>query len=96
MAGSWNVGAAISEVVIFRRADDWRLIATKIDIRAALLGRQPCTAGELWVNDSDLIIVPKSGLLLADNFIELFFTRGLYGVIPFSTSYQFNTLTAIR
>jgi polysaccharide export outer membrane protein len=90
MAGSWTVGAKITHVVVFRRADDWRLLATRLDMRAALLGRTPCPDGEIWVSDSDLIIVPKSRILRADNFIELVFTRGIYGVVPinFSVSYS--------
>jgi polysaccharide export outer membrane protein len=84
MAGSWTVGAKIANVVVFRRADDWRLIATSLDLSHALLGKTPCPANEIWVSDADLIIVPKSKLLRTDNFIELVFTRGLYGVIPFS------------
>jgi polysaccharide export outer membrane protein len=82
MAGSWRVGAHITDIVVFRRADDWRLIAAKLDMRAALLGKTPCPEGEIWVSDADLIIVPKSKILRADNFIELVFTRGIYGVIP--------------
>jgi polysaccharide biosynthesis/export protein len=84
MAGSWTVGAQITDIVVFRRADDWRLMATKLDLRAALLGKTPCPAGEIWVGDADLIIVPKSKILRADNFIELVFTRGIYGVVPVS------------
>ncbi|MGD9722255.1 MAG: polysaccharide biosynthesis/export family protein [Pirellulales bacterium] len=83
MAGSWNVGAHITHIVVFRRVDDWRLVATTLDLRAALLGRRPCPGSEIWVGDDDLIIVPKSKLLRTNNFIELIFTRGLYGVIPF-------------
>ncbi|MEX0679215.1 MAG: polysaccharide biosynthesis/export family protein [Pirellulales bacterium] len=90
MAGSWTVGAHITHVVVFRRADDWRLIATMLDLRAALLGRSPCPAAEIWVSDADLIIVPKSKLLRADNFIDLVFTRGLYGVIPFNSSVSYS------
>lgn len=82
MAGSWTVGAHITNVVVFRRADDWHLIATMLDLRAALLGKTPCPEGEIWVSDADLIIVPKSRILRTDNFIELVFTRGIYGVIP--------------
>jgi polysaccharide export outer membrane protein len=84
MAGSWSVGARITNVVVFRRADNWRLIATVLDLRAALLGNSPCPAAEIWVSDADLIIVPKSKLLRSTNFIDLVFTRGLYGVIPFN------------
>ena len=41
MAGSWTVGAKITNVVVFRRADDWRLIATLLDLEPALLGKRP-------------------------------------------------------
>ena len=90
MAGSWTVGAHITHVVVFRRADDWRLIATMLDLRAALLGRSPCPAAEIWVSDADLVIVPKSKLLRADNFIDLVFTRGLYGVVPINGSVSYS------
>jgi polysaccharide export outer membrane protein len=60
-----------------------------LDLRAALLGRTPCPANEIWVGDADLIIVPKSKLLRATNFIELVFTRGIYGVVPVSGSINY-------
>ena len=82
MAGSWNVGANISQVVVFRRGDDWRLMATMVDLQGALRGKRPCPKGEIWLSDSDVIIVPKGRILEADDFINLVFTRGLYGVFP--------------
>lgn len=90
MAGSWTVGAQITHVVVFRRADDWRLMATELDLRDALLGKTPCPADEIWLADNDLVLIPKSKILRADNFIELVFTRGIYGVIPmqFSVNYS--------
>ncbi len=95
MAGSWNNGAHLPQIVVFRRADDWRLIATMIDLRAALLGRRPCPEGEIWIGDSDLIIVPKSRILRADNIIELVFTKGIYGIFPFSGNVSYTTLSAL-
>lgn len=95
MAGSWNVGANLNQVVVFRRGDDWRLMAAMLDLRQALLGKEPCPDGEIWLNDSDLIIVPKSNIVLLDNFIELVFTKGIYGVVPFSTSISFTNLSAL-
>ena len=38
MAGSWRVGANLRQIVVFRRGDDWRLMATMIDLQAALFG----------------------------------------------------------
>jgi polysaccharide biosynthesis/export protein len=89
MAGSWNVGANLRQVVIFRRGDDWRLLATMVNLDGALrYNTRPCPAGELWLNDSDVIILPKSKILLTDDFINLVFTRGVYGVVPFTANYS--------
>ena len=95
MAGSWNVGANISQVVVFRRGDDWRLMATMVDLQGALRGKQPCPKGEIWLSDSDVIIVPKGRILEADDFINLVFTRGLYGVFPLQPSLTFAKLSTI-
>ena len=39
-----------------------------------------------------MVLVPKEAILKTDDFINLVFTRGLYGVIPFTSSY---TLTRV-
>ena len=97
LAGSWNVGANLRQVVIFRRGDDWRLLATTVNLQGALLlAHQPCPPGELWVSDSDVILVPKGALLLTDDYINLIFTRGLWSVVPFTTNYQWNNISVIR
>jgi polysaccharide export outer membrane protein len=92
MAGSWNVGANLCQVVVFRRGDDWRLLATMVDLQGALRGKQPCPKGEIWLSDSDVVIVPKGRILEADDFINLVFTRGLYGVFPMQASINFQKL----
>jgi polysaccharide export outer membrane protein len=83
LAGTWNNGANLREIVVLRRNDEWRMMATKLDLRGALLGERPCPADDIWIRDSDIIIVPKSPILLLDNFINLVFTQGIYGVVPF-------------
>jgi polysaccharide export outer membrane protein len=95
MAGGWNVGANLRQVVVFRRGDDWRLMATMLDLHAALFGKQPCPPGEIWLSDSDIVILPKSKILATDDFIELVFTRGLYGVLPTSASLNFSKLSTL-
>jgi polysaccharide export outer membrane protein len=89
MAGSWNVGANLQHIVIFRRGDDWRLMATVVNLEKALSGREPCPAGEIWLNDSDVIVVPKGPVLVANDFIEQVFTRGIYGVFPLNATINF-------
>jgi polysaccharide biosynthesis/export protein len=95
MAGSWNVGANLKQIVVFRRGDDWRLLATMIDLDGALHGRTPCPPGEIWLSDSDVIIVPKSAILQADDFINLVFTRGIYGVLPLTAAINFSKLSTL-
>jgi polysaccharide biosynthesis/export protein len=95
MAGSWNTGAALKEIVVFRRGDDWRLLATRINLDAALHGHQPCPRGEIWLSDSDVVVVPKSAILVADDFINLVFTRGIYGVFPLSAQLNFAKVSSL-
>jgi polysaccharide biosynthesis/export protein len=95
MAKSWRVGANLRQIVVLRRGDDWRLLATMINLEGTLLGNQPCPKGEIWIDDSDVIIVPKSKILIADDFINLAFTRGLYGVFPMSATLNFAKISSL-
>jgi polysaccharide biosynthesis/export protein len=95
LAGSWNVGAQLNNVVVFRRDENWQLIATKVDIRSSLLFKKPCPAGEIWLRDSDIVLIPKSPILCADDVIELVFTRGIYGVFPMTAQLNFSKLTTL-
>ena len=92
LAGGWNIGGNRREIVVFRRAEDWHLIATKL----GLLGERPSPADELWLRDSEILIVPKSPIVRVNDFIELVFTRGVYGAIPFNgVSIGFAKLSSI-
>jgi polysaccharide export outer membrane protein len=95
MAGSWRVGANLRQIVVFRRGDDWRLLATMVNLEGTLLGHQLCPRDEIWVDDSDVIIVTKSPILVADDFINLVFTRGIYGVFPMYSTLSFIKLSSL-
>lgn len=96
LAGGWNpAGGNLRQVVVFRRGPDWRLMATRLDLQGALLGKSPSPADEIWLNDSDIVVVPKTPLKRADDVIEQVFTRGLYGIAPFSGSYSFTKSTTL-
>lgn len=77
-------GANTREIVIFRRGEDWRLIATRVDIRGAHLGKVPTPADEIWLRDGDLIIVPPTPIARFDSFVSQVFTQGIYGIFPFA------------
>ncbi|MEN6451180.1 MAG: polysaccharide biosynthesis/export family protein [Thermoguttaceae bacterium] len=95
LAGSWRVGANLRQIVVLRRGDDWRMLATTINLQAALLGHDLCPCGEIWIDDSDVIIVPKSRILVTDDMIELLFTRGLYGIFPMNTTLNFGKASSL-
>jgi polysaccharide biosynthesis/export protein len=82
LAGGTNLGSNTRQVVVFRRGDDWRLLATMLDVQGALYARRPAPADEIWLNDSDIVIVPKSPIHVANEFIHQFFSQGLYSMFP--------------
>jgi polysaccharide export outer membrane protein len=91
LAGGWKVGSNLRQVVVFRRGDDWRLMATMLDLRGALYGRRPVPADDIWLNDSDILLVTKTPIEQADEVIEQVFTRGLYSVVPQEVIWNLNT-----
>jgi len=95
LAGGWNVGAHLRQMVVFRRDENWRLMATRLHLFGALYGNEPCPASEIWLRDSDIVVVPKSPILTIDDFIELAFTRGLYGVLPTNFAINFSKLSTL-
>ena len=88
LAGGHISGANLRQIVIFRRGENWELLSTSLDLRAAILGREAHPADEIWIRDGDVIIVPSSPIRLFNNFVRQVFTEGLYGVTPHSFSYN--------
>ena len=78
-----KVGANSRQIVVFRRAEDWRLISTMLDLQGAHFGKSPNPSDEIWLRDGDTLVVPKKPITRLDNFIQLWFTDGLYRVLPF-------------
>lgn len=71
-------------VAIFRRAEDWRLIATLVDIAGVQKARSLTSTDEIWVRDGDMIIVPLKPIANFNDFVDNVFTRGIYGIFPFA------------
>lgn len=95
LAGGWNVGGNLRQIVVFRRAEDWRLIATKLDIRGGLYGERPAPADEIWLRDTDVVVVPKAPLKRLDDAIELIFIRGVYAALPVGFSYALDSASTV-
>lgn len=82
LAGGWDVGGNIRQIVVFRRDKDWKLMATKLDLAAGLFGKRPIPSDEIWLRDSDIILVPKRPVQRLADAVELYFSRTLYGIFP--------------
>jgi polysaccharide export outer membrane protein len=95
LAGSWNVGANLRQVVVIRRADDWRMMATMVDIRGALYARRPCPADDIWLNDSDVVVVPKTPIQIFDEFIGQWLTQGLYSAVPAEVIWDLSSISTL-
>lgn len=72
----------LRQVVVFRRADDWRLVTTVLDLQGAMLGKRPTPADEIWLQDGDVVIVPDKPINRFNEWAEQIFTNGLYRLLP--------------
>ncbi len=84
LAGGHRLGGNLRQIVIFRYAEDWRLLATCVDLKGAILGKEPTPADNIWLRDSDTVIVPPAPIKQFDNWVNLVFTNGVYGIFPFN------------
>ena len=85
LAQGWAQGSNLRQIVVFRRTDDWRLVATRLDLRGALYGKRPVPSDEIWLRDSDIVLVPKTPLQRADELIDMVFARGVNQILPLAT-----------
>lgn len=86
LAQGWGTGGDLREIVVFRRADDWRLVATKLNLAGALYGNHPTPADEIFLRDSDVILIPKRPIQRVDDIIDLVFTQGINPLITFGSA----------
>ena len=82
LAGGWNIGGNLRQIVVFRRDYDWRLMALRLDLAGALQGQRPYPSDEIWLRDSDIVLVPKKPIQRVADIINLYFTQGFYGIFP--------------
>lgn len=81
-AGGHLPGGNLRQVVVFRRAEDWRIISTMLDLQGAILGKRPTPTDEIWLRDGDVVIVPDKPIIRFDNWAAQIFTDGLYRIFP--------------
>ena len=90
-AGGHLPAGNLRQVVVFRRAEDWRLISTMLDLQGAVLGKRPTPADEIWLRDGDVIIVPDKPITRFNNWASQIFSDGVYRILPVTLD-SFNSL----
>lgn len=82
LAGGHLVGADLTNLIVLRRDENWRLVACRLNLSEDLRGDCINRTHDVWLRDSDILLVPKSHCQRVDEYIDLVLTRGLYGIIP--------------
>jgi polysaccharide export outer membrane protein len=84
LAGGFKRSGELEEIAVFRNEGLERPISFKVDIRRAL--RAGVSLTNIKLKPGDIIYVPKTRLDERNDTIEKIFTRGIWAVVPFSTS----------
>ena len=82
LAGGELVGGNLRQIIVFRRDQNWRLTATKLDLAGALFGKSPHPSDEIWLRDSDIVLIPRSPIRRFSDQVNLYLTSTLYSIFP--------------
>ena len=89
LAQGFTPNGNLRQIIVFRRDANWRLIATKLDLNAALNGNRPHPSDEIWLRDSDIVLVPNKPIQLLSEAVNQYLTNTLYAIFP-QQGVQFN------
>jgi polysaccharide export outer membrane protein len=98
LAGGFRRSGELEEIAVFRNEGLERPISFKVDLKRAL--RAGVSLTNIKLKPGDIIYVPKTRLDERNDIIEKIFTRGIWAVVPFTTSlgasYSLNPLVGPR
>jgi len=84
LSGGFKKSGELEDVVVFRNEGLERPIAFKIDIKTALTTGISLT--NIKLKPGDIVYVPRTRIDESNEMIERIFTKGIWAVLPFSTS----------
>lgn len=90
LAGGFEQGGNLRQVIVFRRDANWNLVATRLDLAGALFGRRPHPSDEIWLRDGDIVLVPKRPIQRLSETVDLYLTQTLYSIFPQEVVFDFN------
>ena len=83
-AGGIPSSANVEQIIVFRNYGLERPVAMRIDLAAMFKQNQ---IQNFTIRPADIIYVPRTRISDFNEMVEQVFTRGIYGVIPFTTSF---------
>ena len=96
LAGGFEDGGNLRQVVVFRRDQNWRLTATKLDLAGALLGKKPHPSDEIWLRDSDIVLIPQKPIQRLSEAVNLYLASTLYAIFPQQgVAFDFDDFTSL-
>ena len=96
LAGGSINGANLRQVIVFRRDQNWRLTATRLDLNGAIQGRKPYPSDEIWLRDSDIVLVPRKPITRFSDAVNLYLANTLYSIFPQQgVAFNFDDFTSL-
>ncbi|MDQ7830692.1 MAG: polysaccharide biosynthesis/export family protein [Desulfovibrionaceae bacterium] len=87
-AGGFKDSANLRDVLVFRNNGLLKPMAYRVDLQRLLdTGKM---YDDLYVQPADIVYVPKGTLDNVNDLIAKIFTKGLYAVVPFTSSFNVN------
>ncbi len=87
MAQGFRVTAALNSVMVLRRVEGRPPQAFQVDFKKALATGD--MSQDILIQKNDVIFLPKTVISKVDDFIEQWFTRGLYYLFPADSTLNF-------
>ena len=84
-------GGNLRNIVVFRRDENWRLTATRLDLAGAIHGKSPLPSDEIFLRDSDIVLVPRKPIQRLSEAVDLYLTNTLYSIFPQEIIFDFNS-----
>ena len=80
--------AGLGDVLIFRNDGLERPVSIKVDLSQAT--DKALAATNIYIHPADIIYVPKGAIDDVNDMINKIFTKGIYSILPFSSSFTAN------
>ncbi len=96
LAGGFNSGGNLRQIIVFRRDQNYKLMATKLDLAGALFGKRPHPSDEIWLRDSDIVLIPPQPIQRLSEQVNRYLVQTLYAIFPQQgVAFNFDNFTSL-